>query len=447
MSITSELAALTANLAAAKQAVTRKGGTVGNTGIAGLAEEVGEIPYGPVLVTGVSITSPASTTDIYIGGSNVVLQATVTPSNATNKNVTWSTSDSNTVAVVLNQTSGNYEAQAVAAGVAYITVTTADGSFTDTVRFNSKSAPTSYGKIAYYSSFSQQYDAVQTNACTVNSINQSAYASFLTNYGVSNIVASFSYMEWTQQWQTWSESGNEINISPSDMLSTTGINVTIVPDPEVPIARSNFSIKPVYTVDTTSPLVEATLTQSEYNGITGNGNYTIGGTSVPKDAIATFEFGTAVTTMPTYFLNDCHNLTTVTGFENSQVQTISQGAFSYSTSLNCPITVPSTVTTIGLYAFNGLSSFNSTITLNSGITTIQAPCFQYMNAMTGTINVGSILPRVISNSGRENMLATNDNTVPCYTTGITLAGAEAADWHTALPDRTTIPYRKTIVAS
>lgn len=46
MTIASEITALQTNLAAAKSAVTTKGGTVGDTGLAGLASEIATIPSG-----------------------------------------------------------------------------------------------------------------------------------------------------------------------------------------------------------------------------------------------------------------------------------------------------------------------------------------------------------------------------------------------------------------
>ena len=46
MSIATEITALNTNLTAAKNAVTTKGGTVGNTGLAGLATEIASIPSG-----------------------------------------------------------------------------------------------------------------------------------------------------------------------------------------------------------------------------------------------------------------------------------------------------------------------------------------------------------------------------------------------------------------
>ncbi|WXJ91295.1 hypothetical protein MTCOM_02530 [Moorella thermoacetica] len=81
-------------------------------------------PAEAVKVTGVSLDRNTLSLSV---GSTVQLKATVSPDNATNKEVTWSTSDEK-IATVDDQ--GNVKG--VAAGTATITVTTADGSFTDT---------------------------------------------------------------------------------------------------------------------------------------------------------------------------------------------------------------------------------------------------------------------------------------------------------------------------
>lgn len=77
----------------------------------------------PVAVTGVSV-SPSSA-NINIGLSQQ-LTATVTPANATNKNVTWNSSNT---AVALVNSSGLVTA--VSAGTAIITAATQDGNFTE----------------------------------------------------------------------------------------------------------------------------------------------------------------------------------------------------------------------------------------------------------------------------------------------------------------------------
>ena len=81
----------------------------------------------PVAVTGVKLAFTALTQKI---GTSFTLVATIEPANATNKAVTWSSSNS-TVASVTNMG----VVQAKAAGTADITVTTADGGHTATCSF------------------------------------------------------------------------------------------------------------------------------------------------------------------------------------------------------------------------------------------------------------------------------------------------------------------------
>ena len=77
----------------------------------------------PVSVSGVSLNKTSLTLE---AGETAALTATVTPANAANKSVTWSSSDT-TVATVADGV-----VTAVAAGTATITVTTADGGKTAT---------------------------------------------------------------------------------------------------------------------------------------------------------------------------------------------------------------------------------------------------------------------------------------------------------------------------
>ena len=79
----------------------------------------------PVSVTGVSI-SP-TTGSIAYGESTLTIKATVTPSNATNKAVTWTSSNENVATVSVRGV-----VTAVSAGTATITATTMDGGFTAT---------------------------------------------------------------------------------------------------------------------------------------------------------------------------------------------------------------------------------------------------------------------------------------------------------------------------
>ena len=88
-----------------------------------------------VAVTGVSISQ--ENLEVLIG-ENVTLIATIAPNNATNKKVTWATSDENVATVVNGRVTG------VAAGQADITVTTQDGGFVATCHVTVPE-PTEYG--------------------------------------------------------------------------------------------------------------------------------------------------------------------------------------------------------------------------------------------------------------------------------------------------------------
>jgi len=99
--------------------------SVGTVTIGGTEGAISESPYTyrPYAVTGVSLNKTSTTLPI---GSSETLTVTFTPTNARNKNVTWTTSNAD-VATVTDGT-----VTAVAPGTAAITVTTEDGEYTAT---------------------------------------------------------------------------------------------------------------------------------------------------------------------------------------------------------------------------------------------------------------------------------------------------------------------------
>lgn len=104
---------------------------------------------GTVQVTGVTLNK--STTTIGVGQTDSFV-GTVQPSNATNKNVTWSTSNS---AVATISSTG--VVTGVATGLATITVTTQDGGFTANCTVTVTAAPvynTYYGQLHSHTSYS-----------------------------------------------------------------------------------------------------------------------------------------------------------------------------------------------------------------------------------------------------------------------------------------------------
>ncbi len=95
-----------------------------------------------VAVTSVRIT-PITPVEIYIGGTYNMLKAEVSPDNATNKAVTWSSSDINiaTVEIVSFWGIDSVRVTAVAEGEAIMTATTVDGGKTATVAVTVAAAP------------------------------------------------------------------------------------------------------------------------------------------------------------------------------------------------------------------------------------------------------------------------------------------------------------------
>ena len=117
-----------------------------------------EVDSTPVAVTGVELDKATATVNV---DKTVQLTATVAPSNATNQNVTWSSSDSGIATV--NETG---KVTGVAVGTATITVTTEDGNFTDTCDITVEEATQAYYVITIgnYAMSSNASDDVLVNS-------------------------------------------------------------------------------------------------------------------------------------------------------------------------------------------------------------------------------------------------------------------------------------------
>lgn len=107
-------------------------------------------------------------------------------------------------------------------------------------------------------------------------------------------------------------------------------------------------------------------------------------------------------------------------------------------SFNQSLVVPTSVTQIGNYFLSGCSVFAKPLTLPSAITTIGTDFLDEAKAFTGPLTVESAAtpPTDIYT------LSTGTSTAPLYATGVTMQGSQASTWKTALPNRTTSPYRK-----
>lgn len=177
-------------------------------------------------VTGVRLSKTSATLDY---GEKLTLFATISPQNATNTVVSWSSSNSNVASV-----DGNGVVSAKAVGNATITVTTADGNYKATcaveVIKTVKSIAASGYKTAYYldESFSKSMTVTATfsDGSTNNVVADCTFSGFSSsNPGTSTVNVTYSYRS------------KEVN---------TSFNVTIVKPTELVLDTS--SCKTAYLV-------------------------------------------------------------------------------------------------------------------------------------------------------------------------------------------------------
>ena len=124
-------------------------------------------PSQPSTVTVTGVTLNHNTLSI-VAGSTSQLTATIAPSNATNKAIIWSTSNSEVATV------NNGLITAVATGSATITVTTTDGSYTDTCTVTVSAQQTVGGTSNFISSSKLNLNGLNTTG--IDGENESIYS-------------------------------------------------------------------------------------------------------------------------------------------------------------------------------------------------------------------------------------------------------------------------------
>lgn len=114
------------------------------------------------------------------------------------------------------------------------------------------------------------------------------------------------------------------------------------------------------------------------------------------------------------------------------------------TSFNQPIDLAG-ITSIGDNFLNGCSSFAQDLVIPETVLTIPTGSSGYFmyncNSFTGTLTC-----ETSAHPSGNYSLSTTDSTAPMYVTGITLAGAYASTWKSAMSNRNSSPYRKLVVS-
>lgn len=186
-----------------------------------------------IAVTGVTIDN-GSTADVNVG-STLQLTATVTPANASNKNVTWSSS--NTAAVTVSATG---LATGIASGTGIISVTTTDGGFVANITISV---------------------AVPHVAVTGVTITEGASGSVLDTKQLTAVVAPANA---TVKTVTWASSDATVA-----SVSATGLVKALKPGTtNVTVTTTEGAFKATYAV--TVPAVGSLSTDSFGNVLVGN---------------------------------------------------------------------------------------------------------------------------------------------------------------------------------
>lgn len=169
-------------------------------------------------------------------------------------------------------------------------------------------------------------------------------------------------------------------------------------------------------------------------------NITIGGETFSNSKITRVDLGTLATTLGNDFLyNNSNNLVTVTGVENLYV--IGTNFLSGCQHLNCNLNFQNLHGSIGTGFLSACRRLEGTVTLPSTITSVGTNFMRNCNNFTG-----NLVCNCQAHPTDNGSLSTTSTTALMYTTGVTLTGTYANDWKTDLPDRTSSPYRKLIVA-
>jgi endo-1,4-beta-xylanase len=209
-------------------------------GNGGSSEDSGSTPS--VSVSGLSV-SPANTT-VTVGSSSN-LKATVMPSNATNKNVSWRSSATR-VALV----SGSGVVTGVSAGTATISVTTADGGHraTANVTVLSASAPNDNSGVASLKSMAVFPIGIAVNAgneknsiinSTTSSQQQAIVFSHFNQITAGNIM-KMSYLHPSENSFTFNQADQFVSFANSNGIAVHGHTLIWHSDYQVPDFMKNY---------------------------------------------------------------------------------------------------------------------------------------------------------------------------------------------------------------
>ena len=491
MSIASEIQDLSTNLTAAKNAVTAKGGTVGDTGLAGLASEIASIPAGgggdepggEATITGYDTTTGViSGTGFGTTAGTVYMLDRNTHTYVAQPASSWSnTSIALTTPIDLSVIEGDTSIVAVLNDGTWSTkwLITGEIAVTGYVKTYVKNPDTGVVRtVAVDATEWGQFDATGNDySRQITADGDTFYADEVVGvqFGTSFNVSSFS-----QGTLGYCTSLNQPVTIPNTVTSIDTLFLAncfsfnqplTIPDTVTSIRVSFLNGCSIFnqplTLPNTFTTIEANFLSncSSFNqpltfpnALTSIGNNFLSNCFSFNQPLA---IPNTVTTIGTYFLSACYSFNQPLTIPDA-VTKINANFLQNCRAFNQPLTLPDTVTIIGNTFLGTCCSFNQPLAIPNALTSIGSNflsnCYAFNQSITIPNTVTSISGYFINNCHAFSSLTVNTTTSPTdiyslatnnrvakvYVKGVTVTGTGASTWITKLPNRTGSPYRKLI---
>ena len=415
MSIADEIQDLNTNLTAAKAAVTAKGGTVGDTGLAGLATEIESIPSGGALpqpsygrvwygdynwiieqAEGCTVEVDVEKFTAYLRTNPLAMGGDRADFDYDSGEQTWSSWSFRTP---INGLTSEQLAEQLG-----ITVTVNEGA--EWAMFSLSSSPdfsdlkyAEFQSLAEYNSFANgEYDPISINGGTLE-------RGQIRKYEFGSVPTTIP----------------DYCLSNCDNL----ISITEVPEGVVSIGNDFLRRSGAYPDGVGRILLPSTLRTIGDNFLQG-GSVTKYPVSIPNGVTSIGVDGMNGGNSGGIFREPVSFPATLTsmggGFLNN--------SFNY----NQMIILPESLTVLENW-FNSISDFNQPIYLPQNLTKIKGG-FRGFSKMTSTVYVGNLDPSIVESETYDNFLTATNNSVPSFTQGIKIIGANRQAWLNAFPNRT-----------
>jgi len=406
MSIASEVTALGTNLQAAKNAVTSKGGTVGNTGLAGLANEINSIPsggggdqdpeWGEVVLYGYT----QSQTSISV----------VTPG------FTITVRDEQTLEDAFSGSNYTFPI--------YVEV---DGSDFSTYWTWAVFAADSLGEIVYQLSDSSMLESlfnIQSDEPISGSFSLAFYLDSVGGVVIDkNNTTKRTLNSMAEFYQ---------------LATVTDYILGDVPKLALKEAKIGYAVSEIPTNCLRGCENLDKVTFAKNIAVSAIGTAFCYQAGRQSNGIAEIKIPEGVTAIYDSFCSLAKIAGTVT--LPSTLLDI-YGSFMNGTIVHTPITIPSGTKNIGTYFLSG-STIDCPVTLPSTLVSVGTYFMYECPQMTSTVNISSLGPAVFATSNYT--LSCTSTSYASYRVGVPIRGARSATFVSRFPNRTGNPYRKLI---